>query len=67
MACVHLQQLYELCQDNELKLSASDLIRVTCHKCGEKEVCPSVLTDEYDSGAVDAIESNSQVGESTEK
>jgi len=48
MACVHLQQLYQLCQDHDLKLSSSDLIRVVCPQCGEQEVCPSVLTYEYD-------------------
>ena len=49
MACVHLQQLYQLCQDHDLKLGGSDLIRVVCHQCGEQEVCPSALIDERDS------------------
>lgn len=49
MPCVHLQQLYTLCHEHNLKLSASDLIRVACHQCDEQEVCPSVLMDEYDS------------------
>jgi hypothetical protein len=49
MACVHLQQLYQLCQDHDLKLGGSDLIRVFCHQCGEQEVCPSMLIDESDS------------------
>ena len=62
MACVHLQQLYELCQNNELKLSASDLIRVTCHKCGEKEVCPSVLTDEYDAEGTESSDDSQADG-----
>jgi hypothetical protein len=48
MTCVHLQQLYKLCQDQELKLSGSDLIHVVCTKCGVQEVCPSTLTDEHD-------------------
>ncbi len=48
MTCVHLKQLYDLCQKNELKLGASDLIRVVCHQCNEQEVCPSVLVDEYE-------------------
>jgi hypothetical protein len=48
MSCKHLQQLYTLCAAHDLKLSATDLIRVTCQQCGEVEVCPSVLTDEYD-------------------
>ena len=48
MTCVHLQQLYKLCQEHDLKLGGSDLIRVVCRQCGEQEVCPSTLTDEYD-------------------
>ena len=48
MTCVHLQQLYKLCQEHDLKLSGSDLIHLVCHECGEQEVCPSTLMDEYD-------------------
>ena len=48
MACVHLQQLYKLCLDQDLKLGGADLIRVVCNQCGEQEVCPSMLMDEYD-------------------
>ena len=48
MPRVHLRQLYQLCEENHLKLSAPDLIHIVCDQCGEKEVCPSVLTDEYD-------------------
>lgn len=48
MTCVHLRQLYQLCQEHDLKLGGSDLIRVVCNQCGEQEVCPSILTDEYD-------------------
>ncbi len=48
MTCVHLRQLYKLCEDHHLKLGSADLIRVVCHQCGEQEVCPSTMTDEYD-------------------
>jgi hypothetical protein len=48
MTCVHLRQLYKLCEDHDLKLSGSDLIRVVCNQCGEQEVCPSTLASEYD-------------------
>ncbi len=48
MTCIHLQQLYNLCKENGLKLGSSDLVRVVCEKCDEKEVCPSQLMDEYD-------------------
>ena len=48
MTCVHLRQLYKLCQDHDLKLGGADLIHVVCNQCQEQEVCPSTLTDEYD-------------------
>ncbi len=48
MACVHLQQLYNLCRDQKLKLGGADLIRVVCTQCGEQEVCPSTMMNEYD-------------------
>jgi hypothetical protein len=48
MACIHLQQLVKLCEQHEIKLSSSDLIRMMCSQCGEQEVCPSNLMDEYD-------------------
>jgi hypothetical protein len=48
MTCVHLKQLYQLCQENNLRFSGSDLVHIVCQECGEQEVCPSVLTDEYE-------------------
>lgn len=48
MTCMHLQQLYRLCQEHDLKISSSDLVRVVCRQCGEQEVCPSTLATEYD-------------------
>lgn len=48
MTCVHLKQLYTLCQEENLKISGGDLVRIVCQQCGVQEVCPSVLTDEYD-------------------
>ena len=56
MTCVHLQKLYQLCRENDLKLAGADLIHIVCKECGEKEVCPSVLMDEYDSGEPDSGE-----------
>ena len=47
MTCVHLQQLFQLCEESEIKLGAGDLVRFVCNQCGEQEVCPSVLMDEY--------------------
>lgn len=48
MTCVHLQTLYKLCQVHDLKIGGADLIHVVCRQCGELEVCPSTLPDEYD-------------------
>jgi hypothetical protein len=55
MVCEHLQQLYQLCQDQQLRLSGSDLIRVVCKQCGHEETCPSGLIDEYDAGHPDEV------------
>ena len=46
MTCIHLRELYQLCRNENLKLSSSDLIHIVCQQCGEQEVCPSLLTKE---------------------
>ena len=48
MTCKHLQKLYELCDQNQLQFSSSDLVRVVCKQCEREEVCPSVLVGDYD-------------------
>jgi len=48
MICVHVKKLYQLCENEGLKLSSADLIHIVCNECGVKEVCPSMLADEYD-------------------
>ena len=48
MTCVHLRRLYQLCQDEHLRIGGADLVRIVCHQCGEQEVCPSLLLDEYE-------------------
>jgi len=48
MICVHVKKLYQLCEQEGLKLSSSDLVHIVCKECGVKEVCPSMLSDEYD-------------------
>ena len=47
MTCIHLQQLVQLCESNQIKLSSSDLIHVVCEQCGKKEVCPAALYDDF--------------------
>ena len=46
MTCIHLRELYQLCQSENLKLSSSDLIHIVCQQCDEQEVCPSLITKE---------------------
>ena len=48
MTCKHLRELYQLCQDNNLTISSSDVVRIACQKCQEVEVCPSMMVSEYD-------------------
>ena len=48
MPCVHLRELYSVCQSHDLKLSSGDLIRIVCPQCGVVETCPSVYALEYD-------------------
>lgn len=55
MICVHLKELFQLCQENEIRISSADLVRVVCHQCGAHEVCPSALTSEFsENGPADA-------------
>jgi len=48
MSCVHLKKLYDLCVQEDLKIGGSDLVRIVCKQCGEQEVCPSLLMEEYE-------------------
>ena len=48
MTCVHLKQLYDLCLKEDLKIGGTDLIRIVCKQCGEQDVCPSMLMEEYE-------------------
>jgi len=48
MPCQHQIKLYQLMQQTGVKLSSSDIIRITCPECGSVEVCPSVHMDEYE-------------------
>ena len=58
MTCVHLRQLYQLCQENDLKISGSDLLHIVCKQCEKEEVCPSVLLDEYETAHPDLEDSS---------
>ena len=54
MTCVHLRQLHQLCKDNDLRFTGSDLVHFVCQQCGEQEVCPSTLMDEIDDESDDS-------------
>ena len=45
MACIHLTQLYQLCEKHQLQFSSSHLVRIICKECGSEDVCPSMLTN----------------------
>jgi len=48
MSCVHLKKLYELCAKEEIKIGATDLVRLVCTQCGQQEVCPNALMENYE-------------------
>lgn len=43
MACIHLRRLYQLCQEQKLFFSGSDLVNIICKECEATEVCPTAL------------------------
>lgn len=45
MPCIHLRELYDLCEKHELRISSHDAVRIMCRQCEEQEVCPTSLTD----------------------
>lgn len=49
MTCVHLRKLYQLCQEEDLRIGGSDLIRIVCQQCGVQDACPSLLMDDVES------------------
>lgn len=48
MICVHLKELYSLCEQQELRFGGSDLIRIVCKQCEHEETCPSMLMEDYE-------------------
>ncbi|WP_161604444.1 hypothetical protein [Roseiconus nitratireducens] len=45
MPCDHLKELYQLCEEHDLKIASTDMVRIVCRQCGEQDVCPTALTD----------------------
>jgi len=60
MICSTLHQLNELCIENSLQFSASDMIRLACPRCPSTEVCPAMGTDEYESRQQNEPQQNRQ-------
>lgn len=48
MICDHLQKLFEVCEQNQIRLGSSDLIRIVCTQCQREETCPSALLTEIE-------------------
>ncbi len=64
MTCSHLKQLFDLCIEQELKIGSGDLVRIVCTQCGEQEVCPSVLMEEYEAQHPDELDADADSGPS---
>jgi predicted RNA-binding Zn-ribbon protein involved in translation (DUF1610 family) len=48
MTCVHLKELFRVCETHQLRITGNEMVRIVCPQCGLEEVCPSVYTLEYD-------------------
>jgi predicted RNA-binding Zn-ribbon protein involved in translation (DUF1610 family) len=60
MSCVHLKKLYDLCVEQDLKIGGTDLVRFVCNQCGEQEVCPTMLMEEYEAQHPDEGDSGAE-------
>lgn len=49
MVCTHLKELYQFCEEKQLKLAGPELIHIVCKQCDQEETCPSMLMDHYES------------------
>jgi hypothetical protein len=45
MPCSHLQELFDVAEKHQLKISARDAVRIVCPQCNQTESCPTALTD----------------------
>ncbi len=48
MTCIHLQELFDLCTQHNVKISSAEMVHFVCNKCNLQETCPAMLADEYD-------------------
>jgi len=63
MACVHLQELFQLCQNHDLKVSGADLVHFVCEKCNRQEVCPMSMMERQEE--MECLEASAQLSPST--
>ena len=63
MTCVHLRELYSICQEHDLKITSADLVRIVCKQCGVVDTCPSLMV--ADSAAVLDADAAMDASEST--
>ena len=61
MSCVHLKKLFDLCAQEDLKIGGTDLVRIVCKQCGEQEVCPSMLMEEYEAQHPEEADQQDQI------
>lgn len=67
MTCIHLRRLFQLCEEEDIKLTGSDLVHIVCTQCGVKETCPAVMMDEFESGGTDQPAGNCDVASHREQ
>ncbi|MCA9119475.1 MAG: hypothetical protein H6822_05450 [Planctomycetaceae bacterium] len=48
MTCVHLKKLYKFCQEENVKIGGTDLVRIVCEQCGVQDECPSMLMEQLE-------------------
>ncbi len=48
MSCAHLKRLFDMCRQEDIKIGGTDVVRIVCKQCGAEEVCPTMLTDQYE-------------------
>lgn len=56
MSCVHLKKLYKFCQDENVKIGGTDLIRIVCEQCGVQDECPSILIEHFEAKEAQAAQ-----------
>ncbi len=46
--CEHLKKLFDVCEQNQIRLGSSELIRIVCTQCNREETCPAALLNEIE-------------------